>query len=120
MLFLTISPVFGQEVEHNYQVGPQITTCDSLDIDHLTEMEAIKQIRSLKFRFQQSFKLTRRQGFKGGEYYSCDNNLGYLVLNLNESEKLYIEVKKEFWEILIKSSDPEGYYLKNKNTLKLF
>jgi len=120
LFFYMVSPVFGQEVEHNYQVGPQATNCDSLDLELLNEIEAIKQIRSSKFRFQQSFKLTRRQGFKGGEYYSCDNDLGYLVLKYDDSEKLYVEVKKEFWEILITSSDPEGYYLNNKNKLELF
>ncbi len=120
ILVLIISPAFGQEVEHNYRVGPQVTTCDSLVLDHLSESEAIEQIRSSKFRFQQSFKLTRKQGFKGGEYFSCDNNVGYLILKNNDSEKLYVEVQKEFWEFLITSSDPEGYFLNNKNKLKLF
>ena len=112
--------VFGQEVEHNYKVGPQFTTCDSLDFESVDSDEAIELIRETKFRFQQSFKLTRRQGFKGGEIYSCNNESGFLVVKLDDHEILYKNVELRFWNELISSSDPEGYYLKNKENLSSF
>ena len=112
-----ISKAFGQEVEHNYKVGPQQTTCDSLDLDNRDAAESMKIIRNTKFRFQQSFRLTRRQGFKGGEFYSCDNKKGYLVVKMDDQEMLYKNVELKIWEELISSSDPEGYYLKHKAIL---
>lgn len=114
----SISICAAQEVEHNYQVGPQYTSCDSLKIQKLSTEQAIEQIRGTKFRVQQSFKLTRREGFKGGEFYSCDGNTGFLIIKFNESELLYTDVEKEIWKNLKTSQDPEGYFLKEKERLR--
>jgi len=108
----------AQEIEHNYQIGPQYTSCDSLKVPNLNSAQAIEQIRVTKFRVQQSFKLTRRQGFKGGEFYSCDGNTGFLIIKFNESELLYTDVEKEIWKNLKTSQDPEGYFLKEKERLR--
>jgi predicted AlkP superfamily phosphohydrolase/phosphomutase len=120
LMVTLLSKSYSQEVEHNYKVGPQATTCDSLSLERLSETEAIEQIRLTKFRFQQSFRLTRRMGFKGGEFYSCDNINGYLLLKYNDEEQLYVNVKKEYWENLKISSDPEGFYLDSKGGLNLY
>ena len=101
----------AQEVEHNYTVGPQTTNCDSLDLSKVPAENQIASIRSATFRFDQSFKLTRRTGLKGGSFYSCDNKSGYLIIKYNEKEQLIADVKKEQWQEFISSRDPEGYYL---------
>ena len=119
MLVIT-SSVYSQEVEHNYTVGSQVTDCDSLQISDLSVEDAIESIISATYRFQQSFRLTRRQGFKGGEYFSCDGEVGYLILNYNDEQLLFIDVKKSTWESLIHSPDPEGYFLDNKKELIQF
>lgn len=112
--------LFAQEVEHNYKVGPQVTTCDSLNLKSVPSDLRLKTVRKTKFRFRQSFKLTRQKGFQSGEYFSCDNISGYLILKYNGVEMLYHEVKKEIWKALISSSDPEGYYLGIKEDLQEF
>jgi hypothetical protein len=118
MSFLLVSVCEAQEVEHNYNLGPQKTTCDSLKIQELNAGEAVEQIRGTIFRVQQSFKLTRRAGFKGGAFYSCDGNTGFLIIKFNESELLFMDVEKERWKNLKTSPDPEGYFLEIKEGLR--
>lgn len=115
MFSLVISnQAFAQEVEHNYLVGPQFTNCDSLEVNELSPEKKIDAIRTSKFRFDQSFNLTRRQGLQGGEYYSCDNQVGFLVITYNGEEFLYEGVEKATWNNLISSSDPESEFLRIK------
>jgi hypothetical protein len=108
----------AQEVEHNYKVGPKYIDCDSLDINDLSQAETIALIRKSKFRFNQSFQLRRKQGLQLGEFYSCDNMKGYLIIKYDEKEQLYLQVEKLIWDEFISSSDPEGYYLKIKPQLQ--
>jgi hypothetical protein len=108
----------AQEVEHNYQVGPQNATCDSLKIQKLNSEQAMEQIRGTKFRVQQSFKLPRREGFKGGEFYSCDGDTGFLIIKYSQSVFLFTDVDKEIWKNLKTSQDPEGYFLEIKEGLQ--
>ena len=107
----------AQEVEHNYLVGPQSTNCDSLDIIGFSLSESIALIRASTYRFDQSFRLTRKQGLQLGEYYSCDNEVGFLIIKYDGKESLYHKVDKRIWDELISTSDPEGYYLNIKQQL---
>ncbi len=108
---------FAQEVEHNYPVGPQATNCDSLDIGGLSVEESIGLVRKGIYRFDQSFKLTRKQGLQKGEFYSCNNQTGYLVITFNGKEHLFENVEKSTWNDLISSSYPESYYLELKSRI---
>ncbi len=114
---LAYSELIAQEVEHNYLVGPQFTNCDSLDLKGISAQESIKLIRNAKFRFDQSFKLTKKQGLQKGEFYSCDNKEGYLIIKYDAKEILLEKVQKSFWIELISSSDPEGLFIKRKKEL---
>ena len=118
--YTIINTTIAQEVEHNYPVGPQATNCDSLDIVGLSQTESISSIRASKYRFDQSFRLTRKQGFQLGEYYSCDNKEGFLIIKYDGKESLYHNVDKLIWNELISSSDPEGYYLKIRQQLQKY
>ncbi len=112
--FIIINISIAQEIEHNYLVGPQVTDCDSLTIHGLSMPESISKIRTAKFRFDQSFRLTRKQGLQLGEYYSCDGKDGFLIIKYDGIESLYVTVSMDIWKGLISSSDPEYYFLKIK------
>jgi hypothetical protein len=117
---MSMSGLHAQDVEHNYLVGPQFTDCDSLKFDGLTTEKVIEHIRTAEFRYQQNFKLTRRMGFKGAEYFSCDLTTGLLIIHQDGEKLLFSSVSKADWEILSSSSDPEGYYLQKKDTWPKF
>lgn len=112
--YLMSKVVVAQEVEHNYKVGPQQTNCDSLELMAEETDVVIDLLKTTKFRFQESFNLTRRVGFKGGDFYSCNNQTGFLIIRYHDDQFLYKGVSMDFWNGLTNSSDPEGYYLKNK------
>ena len=118
-LFLILSQEFSfaQEVERNFLVGPQEVTCDSLNLEGASQQSGIEMIRAAKFRFQQSFKLTRKSGLQKGEFYSCGDLLGFLIIRFNDTDYLYQDVNKAFWDQLISSSDPEGVYIDAKEEL---
>ena len=116
-IFLVNNFSFAQEVEHNYLVAPQATDCDSLKLEDLSLDQTKKMIRGSKFRFDQSFLLTRKSGLQLAEFYSCDNESGYLIIKFDDQELLYQGVQKEIWNKFISSSDPEGFYLEIKEKL---
>ena len=120
LMIICINICPAQEVEHNYLVGPQSTTCDSLKMHDLSIDQCIEQIRKSNFRFDQTFRLTRKKGLQQGEFYSCDGKVGFLIIKFNDEEQLYQNVEKTSWELLISSSDPEGYYLKRKQQFQIY
>ena len=111
--FLLVIQCFAQ-VEHNFPVGPQKTSCDSLPANFDNAGEAIQQIEITSFRFNQQFKLTRTWGITAGNFYSCDNAIGFLILTFENGEKQLIKaVPKIVWNDFIQSSDLNEFY-KNK------
>jgi hypothetical protein len=111
-----ISSSHAQEVEHNFLVGPQFTNCDSLKLNGLTIEKAIQCIHAADYRYQQEFKLTRRTGLKGGAFFSCNMEVGFLIINFDEEQFLFTEVSKSDWEAFIATSDPEGYFLEKNES----
>ena len=118
LIYLVSNLSIAQEVEHNYLVAPQYLDCDSLKIVDLPIDQVNSLIRTSKFRFDQSFRLTRNSGLQLAEFYSCDNESGYLIIKFDGQELLYTDVQKDSWDKLILSSDPEGFYLEIRGRLK--
>lgn len=118
IIYLVSNLSFAQEVEHNYLVAPKFVDCDSLKIEDLLIDQATKSIRASKYRFDQSFRLTRKSGLQFAEFYSCDNESGYLIIKFDDQELLYTDVQKDNWNKFISSSDPEGFYLEIRERLK--
>ncbi len=115
VMLLCLSPdikIYAQ-VEHNYHVVSGFTDCDSLMLKGLDKDEALKLLQNTRFRYQQEFRLTRREGLKTGAFYSCDGKQGYLAVTYDGKKYLYVNVPLENWEQFTKSTDPERYFLNN-------
>lgn len=106
---LTSTQVHAQEVEHNYLVGPQKTNCDSLDLNQKELKDKIAEIKQTNFRYTQHFTLNRKEGFQGGWYYSCDNEIGFLVVKRNNKWELYNGVSKATWQEFVHSGSFEKF-----------
>jgi hypothetical protein len=114
MLILTFVSITAKaQVEHNYLVGPQNTSCDSLMLNSLTKEEAVKAIENTVFRFDQKFRISRTSGVRAGHFYSCDGMMGYLILTVNQKKIIYLEVPKTVWDEFISNPDLDGYYTGN-------
>jgi len=107
------SPAFGQEVEHNYLVGPQKTSCDSLNLRGMDKKEQISTIRNTTFRLSQDIALNRKTGFQGAWYFACDNESGYMVVKIDNKESLYTDISKSTWQAFIRSGDFESFLRDN-------
>lgn len=114
IVFSHVSPdTMGQEIEHNYLVGPQNTTCDSLPATFTDLEEAIALIENATFRSSEKFTLNRKFGVRGGWYYSCDNEKGYLIILRDNYKLLFHDVPKSTWDAFISTTDFESFMDEN-------
>lgn len=100
---------FAQEVEHNYEMGPQITTCDSLNVSELSEQDQVREIEHAQFRSVENFSLNRKEGFQAAWFYSCDNKTGMLVAKVNGKKNYYGTIERSAWQEFISSGDFENF-----------
>ena len=95
-------------------MGPQKTTCDSLELNPNVPLEVVKlQIDNTIFRFTQEFKLKRLNGLQYGKFYSCDGISGYLLVMFSSKQAIHRSVPITMWKELIISTDPDRYYLES-------
>lgn len=98
------------QVEHNYPVGPNTVTCDSIDWKAMTKQQIMASLSDETFRFSQQIKVNASKGFQGAQYYSCNNASGYLIIKQDGRYILYSNVEKIYWDKLVSSKDPAGHY----------
>ena len=99
-----ILSVLGQE--QNFNTEPSVS-CEELNSSFGSLSEALTQITQSQFRFTESFKIRRKKGLKSGDFYSCDNKKGYLIIHIDDQFEIYKEVIIKDWQDLISSNDPE-------------
>ena len=117
LLITTVS--HGQDVEHNYLVGPQNTTCDSLPTSFYYEEEAIYLVEQASYRSTEQFKINRDYGVRGGWFYSCDNATGYLIILIDDHKHLFKMVPKEKWKQLTQTTDFESFIVNQLRPYKM-
>jgi hypothetical protein len=104
-----ISERLYAQVEHNYNLGPQVTNCDSLVELSSEYVGAIKSLSEATWRYRQTISLRRTTGFRKAEFFSCDGTKGYLVVLISREECIYHQVPLTLWDELAASSDPESF-----------
>ncbi|MFC2123430.1 hypothetical protein ACFLU5_01360 [Bacteroidota bacterium] len=110
---------YGQDVEHNYLVGPQYTTCDSLPDNFYNEEEAIYLVENATYRSTEQFKINRNHGVRGGWYFSCNNETGFLIILIEEHKHLFQFVPKATWDQLTQTTDFELFIVNRLKHYKL-
>ncbi len=109
----TVNLVHGQ-VEHNFSIAPQKTNCDSLPPAFLNADQALEMIQAAKFRFTEDFQIRRNSGLRGANFYSCDNESGFLIVKVDDESIIFQDLPKKIWSQFIGSDNMEGYYFKIK------
>ncbi len=99
---------YSQDNKYNYPVTPEKTNCDSIMISGIDTVRVITLINNSAFRFEQSFRLTRKNGLQKASYYSCDGLTGFLVFKYKNKDYYRDGINIHDWENLKKSPDPEG------------
>ena len=114
-LLVCLSSVLSAQIEHNFEMGPSNTTCDSLILKRTDEITLIQQIRNTSFRYQEDLKISRYYVPKHVWFYSCDGATGYLIAKESEAvEKVYQEVSQKIWQQFVDTDDPISFYAKLK------
>ena len=101
--------ISNAQVKHNYLLGPQKTTCDSLDIQNGEPLKILQKIKDATWRYTQSIHLNRPYGFRHADFYSCDVQSGFLVIEIDDKNYIYEDVPVTLWEEFSKTIDPDGF-----------
>lgn len=105
-LFVIAEEIIAQE--RNFAVTNE-KNCNDLSNNFDSLQNALETLRETRFALTQNFNIKRKKGLKSGEYYSCDSQVGYLVILIDESYSIYFNVPKSDWDVLISSNDPEFF-----------
>ena len=111
----TASYTTSAQVKHNFTMGPNNSTCDSVKFDSVSNL--IDLVRQTKFRFAEELKVSRYKTPRHVWFFSCDGKSGFMIGKETDGKEVIFEnVKIEDWKALTNSKDPIGQYqiLKSK------
>ncbi|MGB3180971.1 MAG: hypothetical protein WBB45_06255 [Cyclobacteriaceae bacterium] len=98
------------------------TICNNIPRDLGNRTQAISTLSDTEFIFEQSLETLQVFGVKKATFYSCDGNLGYLVVNTSRRNYLYENVPRALWENFKVAYSIDGFFVKNLkyNTIYLY
>lgn len=94
----------------NQKVEDIKTDCGKIKPEFSSLEEAKQVLDSSKFSFSQQFKTTRENGVMAANYYTCDNEKGFLWIKVSGKEYVYKDVPHFKWKRLIETNDIDQYY----------
>jgi len=113
LFFILLSFVCKAQDPQNQKVENVKTNCDKISSEFNSLDEAKKILDSATFSFSQEFKTTKSSGVIAANFYTCDNEKGYLWIRVNGKEYIYKDVTHFKWKELIETNDLDGYYEEN-------
>ncbi len=72
--------------------------------------EAIKEVRKSSFQLTDKIKTPESSWIASAEYYSCDGNEGYFIMNTGDKSYIHKEVPVEVWEGFKAAGSKGSYY----------
>jgi hypothetical protein len=87
--------------------------CNNIPKDLGNRTQAIRTLSETEFTFEQSLETLQVFGVKKAIFYSCDGNLGYLMVNTSRRNYLYENVPRELWENFKNANSIDGFFNKN-------
>jgi hypothetical protein len=112
LLLLFAFRVAAQDPQ-NMKVENQILDCVSIKPTFQNMKEAEESLSNSTFAFTQNFKTTKKSGVKEAHFYSCNHEVGFLRIKVDDKELLYRNVTRYNWKLLIESKDLDEFYEKN-------
>jgi len=91
--------------------------CKDLSQNFHSYSNAINVIQNSSFTFQDQADTSKSSWIKNAEYFSCDNNTGYLIITTKRKKYLFANVPVSLWK-KFKQADSYGKfynrYIRNK------
>ncbi len=94
-------------VNHNYA---QLTDCYQLPSKFENYNKAIYLIENTKFNFVDAVNTSTSPEIKAAEFFSCNEEYGYLFIKLNNKTLVYNKIPIDIWFDLKNSNSFEKYY----------
>ncbi len=96
--------------------------CLDLDENFKSYEEAKYVIKSTDFNFSDSCDTSKSSWVRGAEYYSCDGDYGYLLIQLKERVYIHKDLPRELWDDFKRASSFGRFYnynIKGKYRLRI-
>jgi len=102
-----------------------IASCTSQDCNDLPSQfssysQAVNDVKSSNFTIEEKVKTTKSSWIKTISYYSCDSEIGFLLVEIKSEEYIYQNVPLSVWESFKKADSYGRFYngnIKSNNNL---
>ncbi len=95
------------------QKTEQKFNCEEMPTHFTVADKAIEIIKNSKFQHEESFEALAVRGIRKASFHSCDNETGFLLIEMHDRVVLHKEVPLKIWEEFKFSSALETYYRQN-------
>lgn len=96
--------------------------CSKINTEFQSYNEAVKTIKNTDFSVEQELSHNNSSWIVNAEYYSCDNNFGYMVLYTDSNEYIFQDMPINVWREF-QNADSKGRfynkYIKSRYQIKL-
>lgn len=105
---LPLIPIFA------LTINCESNSCNQLPETYSSYTEATSTVKSTQFKIKQSVNTSKSSWIKNASYYSCDGQVGYLIIKTNKGkEYIYADVPIEVWKEFKNASSFGKYYNSN-------
>lgn len=73
-------------------------SCNDLPTQFNSYQQANKDIKSANFKIEENINTSRSTFVEGASYYSCDGKIGYLLINIRNTEYIHQNVPITLWK----------------------
>lgn len=83
--------------------------CEDLPINFSSYKKAVNEVKSTKFTLSDNINTSRSSVIENADYYSCDGKIGYLIIEIRNTEYIYQNVPISVWQEF-KTADSFGSF----------
>jgi hypothetical protein len=88
-------------------------TCNELPTQFTSYQKALSEVKSTNFTINDIVDTSRSSLIKSASFYSCDSNVGFLLVKIKNTEYIYQNVPISVWESFKKADSFGRFYNRN-------
>lgn len=73
-------------------------SCNELPTHFNSYQQAVSEVKSTDFTIEDSVNTSRSSLIKSASFYSCDSNVGFLLVKIKSTEYIYENVPISVWD----------------------
>jgi len=88
-------------------------SCNELPTQFSSYQQAVSEVKSIDFTFEDSVDVSRSSLIKSTTFYSCDSKTGFLLVKIRSTEYIYQNVPISVWENFKEADSFGSFYNRN-------